>query len=82
MDNTWQPCGGFLRDWEELFRGPNSCDWHKADGSDNGVLNVIEDSLEYHSTFVGHYTLGDIAFRRRCEKFSQPYPMRIGVGWL
>ncbi|EOD07184.1 hypothetical protein EMIHUDRAFT_198514 [Emiliania huxleyi CCMP1516] len=70
VDNTWQPCGGFLRDWEELFRGPNSCDWHKADGSDNGVLNVIEDSLEYHSTFVGHYTLGDIAFDRMISVYN------------
>mmetsp|Transcript_24667 Transcript_24667/g.77520 ORF Transcript_24667/g.77520 Transcript_24667/m.77520 type:complete len:100 (-) Transcript_24667:91-390(-) len=23
----------------------------------------LQDSLEYHSVFVGHYTLGDVAFR-------------------
>jgi len=31
-------------------------------GADNGALTVVQDSLEYHSLFVGHYSLGDVSF--------------------
>ncbi|KAJ1626510.1 hypothetical protein T492DRAFT_910036 [Pavlovales sp. CCMP2436] len=47
---------GFVSDWA-------SCDEFKADGTDNGKLAIVEDSLEYHSIFVGHYTLGDVQFK-------------------
>lgn len=51
------------RDADGYLLPGEDCAEFAADGSDNGLLAIIEDSIEYHSIFVGHYTLGDVQFK-------------------
>ena len=48
----------------------DSCNEFKPDGTDNGKLTVVRRSLEYHNSFIGHYTLGDVSFDNYIAVYS------------
>lgn len=52
------------RDENGYVADMSTCDERKADGTDNGQLNIVVDSLEYNNVYVGQYTLGDVQFLR------------------
>jgi len=41
-----------------------SCEEFKDDGSDNGLVNTIEDQFDWHNKFVGGHYFGDVSFVR------------------
>ena len=41
-----------------------SCNEFKADGSDNGQVCFVDDSVDWHNMFIGQYSSGDISYRR------------------
>ena len=40
----------------------NSCNYFKADGSDNGYTSYIKNHFDWHVMFVGQYSVGDISY--------------------
>eukprot|EP00930_Biecheleria_cincta_P056436 TRINITY_DN42567_c0_g1_i1.p1 TRINITY_DN42567_c0_g1~~TRINITY_DN42567_c0_g1_i1.p1 ORF type:complete len:863 (-),score=115.76 TRINITY_DN42567_c0_g1_i1:230-2818(-) len=54
------------RDADGYVTDMSSCNEFTADGKDNGLVpaNLVEDQLDWHNVFVGHYSLGDVSFVR------------------
>jgi len=54
------------RDDDGLITNPDSCEEFTASGMDNGVVpsNIIEDEFDFHNTFVGQYSMGDVMYLR------------------
>jgi hypothetical protein len=42
----------------------SECEVHTSDGYDNGVVGLFNNNFDYGNTFVGHYSAGDIQYRR------------------
>jgi parallel beta-helix repeat protein len=55
--NVTRDADGYITDFA-------SCDITTKDGTDNGLLSVIEDQFEWHQGFIGQYSLGDIQYLR------------------
>uniref|UniRef100_A0A7S2S122 CEMIP beta-helix domain-containing protein n=1 Tax=Mucochytrium quahogii TaxID=96639 RepID=A0A7S2S122_9STRA len=56
---------GHVTDIDECYVNPEkpcSCEEFTADGSDNGVVGTIEDSLNWGNEKTGQYDAGDISF--------------------
>jgi len=54
------------RDSNGYVTDMSTCDEFTANGQDNGIVpaNLVEDQFDWHNTFVGHYSLGDVSFVR------------------
>ena len=43
---------------------PTQCNAYTPEGYDNGILGIFNSHFDYGNTFVGHYSAGDIQYRR------------------
>ena len=63
FDNQYSRNVTFDEDGRLMNRDRSVCDATRADGTDNGFLSVVEESVEWHQQFIGQYSLGDFQYR-------------------
>lgn len=63
FDNQYSRNVTFDSDGKLVNLDRSVCDATRPDGTDNGFLSVIDQSIEWHQLFIGQYSLGDFQYK-------------------